>query len=231
MVMASAGRQSEFVHHPLTVVLLGPQGSGKGTQAKLLAARHGFVHLEMGQLLRAAAKAETEEGRELDRLINHEGVLAPLPIAMATFRRALEAVQPDQSVIFDGTPRRREEVVYWDRELPKLGRAITHVIALELSEANTIERLSKRRVCERDGRPFILGVDLKDEGSPCPVCGGRVIQRTDDQPEAIRRRLATYRAETEPVLSEYRPRGLVRVVNGDQPIETIYEHIESLLRS
>jgi adenylate kinase len=183
----------------------------------------------MGQLLRTAAKEDSPAGRELHQVINVAGRLASFDLAMGTFRRALEAVPASQSVIFDGTPRRHEEVVYWDSELPKLGRSLTHIIALQLSEDGTVERLSKRRVCERDGRPFILGVDLKSEDSPCPDCGGRILQRADDQPEAIRTRLATYRKMTEPVLDEYRPRGIVHEVNGDQPIEEVYRAIEAAL--
>ncbi len=229
MSMSGEGQPGALEETGQTIVLLGPQGSGKGTQAGLLVERQGFVHLEMGKLLRAAAKEPTPLGRELDRMINQEGKLAPLELAMAIFRSALEKLPKSQSVIFDGTPRRPEEVAYWDEELPKLGRHLDRVIALQLPEDATVERLGKRRICEREGRPLILGVDVANEQSPCPSCGGPILQRADDQPEAIRTRLATYRALTEPVLELYRPRGIVSEVNGDQPIETVYNAIASLL--
>jgi adenylate kinase len=213
------------------IIIMGPQGSGKGTQADLLAEKYGLRHFEMGKLLRRAATEPTDVGRMLDRLINHEGKLAPFDIAMNAFRQEVERTPIETGIIFDGTPRRIEEITYWDVELPKLDRQFTHLIALHISEDETIERLSKRRTCSAEGTPFILGVDIKDDASPCPRCGAAVIQRHDDTPEVIRERLRTYTEQTEPVIARYRDRGIVREINGQQSIEQVFADIEAALRA
>ena len=213
------------------IILLGPQGSGKGTQAKLLVEKFGLRHLELGKLLRAAAEQDTEEGRAIDRVINQEGKLAPFDLAMGIFKNELKAIPNSQSVIFDGTPRRLEEVAYWDQELPRLDRAFTHLIALTLPKEATIERLSRRRVCSVDGTPFIFGVDIMDDSAPCPKCGGQIIWRTDDTPPLIEQRLQLYHDLTAPVIDAYRMRGIVHEVNGNQSISDVFKDIVEVFRA
>lgn len=213
------------------IVIIGPGGSGKGTQAKRLAETYGLRHLEMGKLLRQAAAEPTDLGRELDRIINREGRLAPLEIAMGIFLREVKKTPPTVGILFDGTPRRIEDSAFWDQELPKLGRAFTHVIVLRVSEAAIINRLAKRRTCSREGTPLILGVDIPNDASPCPRCGAPLVARPDDQPDVVRARLRTYQELTEPIIGLYRERGIVHEVNGDQPIPDVYRDIEASLRA
>lgn len=213
------------------IILLGPQGSGKGTQAKLLVEKYGLRHLELGKLLRSAAQQDTEGGHAINRIINQEGKLAPLDLAMGIFKNELKSVPSAQSVIFDGTPRRLEEIDYWDRELPQLDRRFTHLIALTLPKDATIERLSKRRVCSVDGTPFIFGVDIIDDAAPCPKCGGKIIWRADDTPAVIEQRLRLYNDLTAPVIEAFRARGIVHEVNGDRPIPDVFNSIEEVLRA
>lgn len=138
---SAAAEQSPVLH----ILILGPQGSGKGTQAELLAKQHGLFHLETGRLMRAAAQEDSELGRKVHEYINVKGVLVPFDIVMEIFRREVAQVPAGQGIVFDGTPRRMPEVEYWDRELPKLGRNFTHIFSLSLSEEKTIERLLLRK--------------------------------------------------------------------------------------
>ncbi|MFH0853607.1 MAG: nucleoside monophosphate kinase [bacterium] len=212
------------------IILLGPQASGKGTQAKLLADAFQLKHLEMGNLLRLAAKQPTELGKQINHIIHDQGVLVPFDIAMQIYTAEVEKVPADQGIIFDGTPRRLPEIEYWDQELPKLKRSFTHVIAITLSEQETIERLSKRRICVTDSTPLILGKDIRSESDSCPKCGGKVIHREDDKPDVIKARLAEYHKMTQPVIDYYTDKGLVKLINGSQSIEQVHQDIIAALK-
>jgi adenylate kinase len=154
-----------------------------------------------------------------------------LELAMSIFRQELEQIPVTQGVIFDGTPRRIEEVDFWDQALPGLGRAFTHLFALTLPKSATIERLSKRRICSNDGTSFIFGVDIFDDATPCPKCGGKIIWRTDDTPAVIEQRLKLYDERTAPVIESYRSRGIVHEIDGEQSIPDVFRDIEKALRT
>lgn len=212
------------------IILLGPQASGKGTQAKLLVDAFQLKHLEMGNLLRATAKQPTSLGKQINHIINDQGVLVPLDIAMKIFRAEVAKVPQNQGIIFDGTPRRLPEIEYWDQELPKLNRSFTQVIAITLSEEETVERLSKRRICANDSTPLILGKDIQSVSDPCPKCGGQIIHREDDKPEVIKARLAEYHKMTQPVINYYTDQGIVKLINGSQSIEQVHQDIIAALK-
>ncbi|USN53768.1 MAG: nucleoside monophosphate kinase [Candidatus Nomurabacteria bacterium] len=138
---SASSEQSSALH----IIILGPQGSGKGTQAEVLAQKYNLFHLETGKLMRAAAQEESDLGRQVNEYINVKGELVPFDIVMEIFRREVERVPLTQGIVFDGTPRRMPEVAYWDKELPKLGRRFTHIFSLSLSEEKTMERLMLRK--------------------------------------------------------------------------------------
>jgi adenylate kinase len=213
----------------LNVIIVGPQGSGKGTQADLLAKRRGLCHLEMGRELRLAAAETTETGRLLNQAVNRAGVMAPFEIAMPLFLAKVAQTPLTTGIIFDGTPRRVEEIAYWDAELPKLGRSFTHLFALRITVAETMRRLSLRRICKADGLSFTLGVDIHTVNELCPRCGGPLIPRTDDTPRTIKRRLDIYAEETAPVIERYRDRGIVHCIDGDRSISDVAANIDAVL--
>lgn len=212
------------------IILLGPQGSGKGTQAELLARRFHLFHLEVGRILRREARRHTPLGRRIDETINVRGKLFPFKPTMALLVRVLGRVPRRQGVLFDGTPRRIEEVRFWDRLLPELGRTFTAALFLTLTEAESIRRLGKRLLCMACGRNWIRGVDVPRMSTPCPACGGRLAQRPDDRPSAVRKRLAIFRRQTLPVIRHFARRGILHRVNGAQPIRGVFRDLMKELR-
>ncbi len=213
----------------LNIAILGPQGSGKGTQAKLLATRRNLFHLEAGALLRAEAVRPTALGRSIASRIRG-GKLVPPETLQLLLRRALTRVSPQQGMVFDGTPRRMVEVRFWERVLPRLHRSLTVVLLVDISRRETIKRLSTRRTCRQCGTPYILGVNLKPGLRRCPQCGGEIYQRDDDKPQAISRRLAWYRQQTGPVIAYYKKRKLLKVIDGEQSIQAVHKDILKAIR-
>lgn len=207
-----------------TVVILGFQGSGKGTQAKLLVERFGFQHIEVGALLRAKSAEQSEEGKRIAGILK-EGKLVPFELVMRIVREAIAAVPSHMPLVIDGTPRRLEEVTYWEKTLPELGRAFTDILFIELDDEKAIERMGKRRMCSVCSTPYIRGVDLAEGEQQCPKCGGRIIQRNDETPEAVKNRLTWSHEQTGPVIAQYEQQGILRRINGDQTIDAVHTDI------
>lgn len=209
----------------LNIIILGPQGSGKGTQAEFLAKKFHLAHIEVGGILRAEAKKKTKLGRFINRLINQEGKMVPFKIVMDLTYKKVVQLPKNKGIVFDGTPRRMPEVKFWEKALPKLGREFTHVFYLPISRETTLKRLNIRRNCRQCGSPFILGVDLKRNQTTCPKCGGEIYQRKDDKPKAILQRLKLYRQRTKPVVNYYRKKGILKEINGEPAIPVVYKNI------
>lgn len=212
------------------IVLLGPQGSGKGTQAKLLAKKRHLTHLEVGGLLRAEAKKATPLGRRIQKVVNEQGKLFPFRPTMALARAAVRRIPGRRGILFDGTPRRMEEVRFWERELPKLGRALTHFLFLNVSRQESIRRLARRRICSVCGSLWIKGVDVPSTHTPCPRCGGKLFFREDDRRDAVRKRLSWTQRKTRPVIHYYRRKGILHEINGEQPIAAVHRDILRALK-
>ncbi|MFA5135135.1 MAG: nucleoside monophosphate kinase [Patescibacteria group bacterium] len=205
----------------INIVLLGPQGSGKGTQAEALVQRYGLYHVEMGKILRGIAKRNTPLGRKIDRFINKEGKLVPDQIVLKALEQQLNRLPAKRGLLFDGYPRNVSQAQALDMLLGRLCRELTHVIYLPISRTTTVRRLELRRTCERCNKIFILGVNLKRGAARCPSCGGRVYQREDDKPRAIAQRLRAYRQQTMPVVRYYRKKRVLISVNGEPKIPQV----------
>lgn len=214
----------------LTIIVLGPQGSGKGTQATLLAERHGYLHLEAGGMLRAAARRtpRTPWTRRLGRELA-SGRLVPFTWVLRLVAERLGAIGKRRSIVIDGTPRRMPEAVRLLKLLARFGRTPDHVFSLSVSRAESIRRLSKRWVCRKCHRTLTMGVDIRSPKSACPRCGGEIYQRDDDRPGAIAKRLAIFQRETRPVVAYFHKRGLIRPIRGEQAIRRVYRDIERIL--
>lgn len=213
----------------LNIILIGPQGSGKGTQAKLLAKKFGLAHIEMGGMLRDMAKTKTRLGRQLDEIVNKKGGLVPHKLIIKVVKEKLKSLSLKQGVVFDGTPRRLVEVKPLERALARYGRGLTHVFYLPIREKITLERLAKRRICKNCGKLFVYGVDVHARTEKCPKCGGQIIQRQDDKPKAIKKRLSWFYAKILPVIKYYRTKGNLIEINGEQPVKKIFKDILSHL--
>lgn len=208
------------------VVLIGPQGSGKGTQADKLASARGLVKVSTGDLFRAARTAGTPLGKLVDGYLD-KGELVPDDVTLSIVDEQLDAIESGGShgAVFDGFPRTEGQAAGLEATLRNRGKAIAAVVELDVPEAELVERLAGRRVCSQCGRTFHLTFDPPPSDGLCETCGGAIVQRTDDTEEAIRRRLALYRDQTAPLISYYAAQGLVLRVNGNQSMELVERDI------
>ena len=185
----------------LNVLLLGPQGAGKGTQGKLISAEHGIPHIATGDILRAAMAAGSELGRRVQPIYDAGG-LVPDDIMIELIRERLGDDDAAGGFVLDGFPRTAVQAEALDEMLEEIGRPLRVVLEFQLPEGISIERLTLR---------------ADEEG------------RADDTPDAIRRRLRLYHEQTEPLIEHYRSRGNLVGVPADKPVETVYEDIQQAL--
>lgn len=211
------------------LILLGPPGAGKGTQAQLLIERRGMVQLSTGDMLRAAVAAGTPVGQEA-RAIMERGELMPNSVVSALIDEALGRIPAGQGVIFDGYPRTVAQAEALDGLLARHARRLSRVIELQVDEEALIDRISGRFACARCGAGYHDRHKRPRAPGVCDVCGSTEFRRRpDDTAETVRTRLAEYRAKTAPILPVYEARGLVARVDGMAPIEEVARAIDRLL--
>src|SRR3990167_6811538 len=163
------------------IIIIGPQGSGKGTQARKLSGGLGFYHFSVGDALRDIAKQPTKLGHKVDAIINKKGGLVPFELVIETTAKVVEKIPADQGIIFDGTPRRTEEIEPFNKIMKKVDRDITHVFFIDVPKAESIKRLSKRRVCELNGEQINIIVDDARAIADCKAHGGKVVYRRSEE--------------------------------------------------
>ena len=213
------------------IILMGPQGSGKGTQAERLLPRLGLVSIATGELFRAAAKQSTPLGLRAKELMDR-GELVPDDVtiglveeklnALAGLRRVDPAVQ---GALFDGFPRTEAQAGALDEVLARHGDRVDAVVLIDVPRDRLVKRLAGRRVCSGCGHVYHVAFNPPASDGVCDVCDSPVVQRADDTADAVEKRLDTYYATTAPLLAFYRDRGLLTTVDGDRPIEDVTEAI------
>lgn len=209
----------------MNIIILGPQGSGKGTQAELLAKKFKLEHIDMGRYLREAASLKTSLGREINEIINIKKELVSDRILKKVVEIKLKELPREQGIVFDGVPRNKNQLVYVEEVITEVGRKINLVIALDLSEAESIERIAARRVCSQCKKVYILGKDQEAKSGICSQCGGLVVQRVDDTPEGVKKRLRIFKEETLPIINYYQKQDKLIKIDGDQSIEKVFQSI------
>ena len=213
------------------VILMGPQGAGKGTQAARVAPRLGLVLIATGELFRGAIKAQTELGRRIkeayDRgdLISDDVTIALVEEKLDAIARARAAGEGVRGALFDGFPRNRAQAGALEAALRPRGETLTAVVSIEVPRDVLVARLAGRRVCRRCGHVYHVSFNPTRRPGVCDVCGGEVVQREDDTPAAIHKRLDLYLSQTEPLIAHFCERGLVATVDGNQPIEAVTDDI------
>lgn len=209
----------------MNFVVLGPQGSGKGTQAEKLAQKFNLEHIDMGKFLREVAVLDTSLGKEINEIINIRKELVSDKILKKVLHVKLADLPREKGIVFDGVPRNLQQSEYFENALLEFGRQIDKVFVINLSEEESVKRISIRRVCKRCKSIYILGKDIKNEKDKCPKCQGKIILRPDDSKEGVIKRLKIFEKETLPVIEFFRSKGLVAEINGDQTQEKVFKEI------
>jgi len=213
----------------MNIILLGPPGAGKGTQAQSLVAERGMVQLSTGDMLRDARKADTPLGHQVAAVMD-SGALVSDEIVSALIDEKLGNMKPDQGAIFDGYPRTAQQAESLDALLAQHGRALDHVIELEVNEDALVDRITGRFTCAKCGTGYHDRYKLPKVEGVCDVCGSTEFKRrADDNEETVRTRMAEYRAKTAPILPLYEARGIVSRVDGMAPMDNVTDGIRAIL--
>lgn len=206
----------------MNLVLLGAPGAGKGTQAKRLADRLGLLHLSTGDLFRAHLSQGTELGKTARRYME-AGELVPDDVTLAMVFDRLSAPEAAQGFVLDGFPRNLAQAEAFEREMAARGQRLDLAVLLAVADSVLVERLTGRRTCPQCQATYHLVFSPPAHDELCDRCGVPLVQRPDDRPETVMRRLEVYHAETAPLIAYYRRRGILREVNGEASPEAVTE--------
>lgn len=213
----------------MNIILLGPPGAGKGTQASRLEAQRGMVQLSTGDMLRAAVKAGTPIGLKA-KAVMEAGELVSDEIVSGIIGERLDMPDTAAGAIFDGYPRTAAQAEALDALLAERGRKLDYVIELEVDEDALVERITGRFTCAKCGEGYHDRFKLPKVEGICDVCGSHEFKRRpDDNEETVRTRMAEYRAKTAPILPIYEAKGLVRKVDGMADIAEVGAQIDAIL--
>lgn len=206
----------------LRLVLVGPPGAGKGTQAQALAEHFAIPAISTGDIFRSNVESGTRLGLEAKRYMD-AGELVPDDVTIGMVRDRLARPDTDAGFMLDGFPRNVDQAEALDILLSELGVRLDVVLQLQVDIDEVVRRLSGRRTCSGCGRIWHVEYDPTTVAGICDACGGQLFQRDDDQPETIRRRLEVYDEQTEPLIGYYDERGLLISLNASGPVEEITE--------
>lgn len=213
----------------MILIMAGPQGSGKGTQAKLLVEKFNLLHLEAGNLLREKAEENTPLGQKIASYIN-KGAMVPDKITFSLVDQFLTDQNLEKGIIFDGFPRRLTQLFWLEKKLKSKNYALDFLINLTLTKKESVSRLLGRRICPKCHRNYNLVTmpPVKDE--LCDVCQIPLVSRADETKEAIERRLLNYQRRTSPMISYLKEKGKVIEVDGSPAVEKVFTSLLAKLQ-
>jgi adenylate kinase len=212
----------------LNLVLLGPPGSGKGTQGERLNEDLRLPYYATGDILRAAVRDGTELGRAAQEYMDR-GDLVPDEVIVGVIAERIDSSEARDGFILDGFPRTTPQAEALDAKLSELGRAVTGVLLIDVSDDEVVRRLGGRRTCEANGHVFHVEFEPPKQEGVCDIDGSPLIVREDDKPEVIRRRLATYHEKTEPLVSYYDDRSVLRRIEGEAAPDDVADQVRRTL--
>jgi adenylate kinase len=212
----------------LNLVLLGPPGAGKGTQAERLAKDFGLRYIATGNMLRDAVREETELGQKAKEYMDR-GDLVPDDLIIEMIKQCLQQPDADRGFILDGFPRTETQAEALDEELKQVGKEVSSALLIDTPEEEVVRRLSGRRVCVKGQHNFHVDFDPPKHADRCDVDGSRLVVREDDKPEVVLHRLEQYREKTAPLIDYYDERGKLRRVDGARTADEVNDQIRALI--
>jgi adenylate kinase len=205
----------------MRIILFGPPGVGKGTQAKLLVEEFHSLHISTGDLLREAVKKRTPLGMKAEQFME-SGNLVPDDVVIGLIEEVLTPEDAQQNFILDGFPRTLPQAKALDALFEKLNIRLDGVVSLQVDNEEIVKRLDQRRLCRRCGRIYALG-RIGADATACPNCGGGLYQREDDKPGPVRRRLEVYQQQTKPLIEYYRDTDRLVSIDGTHEIGYVHK--------
>jgi adenylate kinase len=219
---------SDFMPPQLNLILIGPPGAGKGTQAQRLREDFALPFISTGEMLREHVKDGTELGKAAKAHMDSGG-LVPDELILAMAAERLDADDTQDGFILDGFPRTTHQAEALDDQLKREGRHITAALLLEVADEEIIKRIAGRRVCTKAGHNYHVDYDPPKHDGVCDQDGSGLIQRDDDRPEVVRKRLSVYHEQTAPLVEFYDERGLLRRVDGTRSPAEVHDHIRAII--
>jgi len=211
----------------MNIVLLGPPGSGKGTQAKMIAEKYGVVHISTGDILRENVRNDTALGKEAKKFME-AGKLVPDSLLIDIIKDRLAKDDVKGGWMLDGYPRTMPQAEAMDKILPNLGQKIDVVLNIDVPDAELVKRVTGRRMC-KCGATYHVQFNPPKVAGKCDACGGELYQRADDTEETVKERLQAYHAQTQPLIDYYDKRGIVATVLGVGDIKEIFGKVAEAL--
>lgn len=212
----------------MNIVLLGPPGAGKGTQAKRMIERYGIPQISTGDMLRAALKAGTPLGLEAKKYMD-KGALVPDEVVVGLVKERIQQDDCQKGYMLDGFPRNVSQAGTLDAMLKELGQKIDHVVCIDVPDQELIQRLTGRRTCRECGAGYHVMFDPPKKDGVCDKCGGELYQRDDDNEATVTSRLKVYADQTKPLIEYYEKQGKLRKIDGLGSIDEIFERIKAVL--
>ncbi|MGF7186125.1 adenylate kinase [Desulfitispora alkaliphila] len=212
----------------MRVLLMGPPGAGKGTQAEKLVDRFNIPHISTGDMFRSAIKEGTELGKKAKEFMD-QGKLVPDEVTIGIVKERLEQSDCEKGFLLDGFPRTTAQAEALDGILAELKIELDAVVDIQVSREKLLERLTGRRVCKDCGSAYHVVFNPSEQDGKCNKCGGELYQRSDDNEETAAKRLDVYTEQTEPLIRYYQDQGKLIEINGDQPMEAVLADVVRLL--
>jgi adenylate kinase len=212
----------------LNLILFGPPGAGKGTQAGRLQEDFQLPFISTGDMLRTNVKEQTDLGKQAKEYMD-AGELVPDELIVAMITDRLQDEDARDGFILDGFPRNIEQAKALDKQLSELGRRVTAALLIDVPDEEVVRRLAGRRVCVKAGHNYHVEFDPPKHEDVCDQDGSRLIQRDDDKPDVIKNRLRVYHENTEPLVEYYDEHGLMRRIDGTRPAAEVHDHIRAVI--
>jgi adenylate kinase len=212
----------------LNLILLGPPGAGKGTQAERLQEDFRLLYVATGNILRAAVEAGTDLGRQAKAYMDR-GELVPDEVIIGVILERIADEEAQDGFLLDGFPRTVAQAEALDRALSELGRSLTAALLIDVPDDEVVRRISGRRVCQKANHVYHVDSNRPKHDGVCDIDGSRLVQRDDDREETVRKRLEVYHAQTAPLVDFYDERGLLKRFDGTRTPTEVHDHIRATL--